>query len=355
MTDTTQSAGEARLCAYAVYRILCPLMFSIAAVSIIPLLVIFIVSYIKKQLQTTKCLFRCSLALFIVIILTFAFTALYVSYGCHPATYALAEIFRVISSELYVLQTMLLIGILFYRLRSVFRNSLYRLPKFTILVFRVLYAITSILFVCAVIPLVLGWSLVLQLLCSLVILVIIMLIIYLAAAYIHRLFLVHQRSQQHHTEQDEDFLHAIVNTAVLTLISILMTVVTFAMIFLFSLSPPTQAAVPHIGFAFNMIVLADTYTNMLCILLSFKRFNGWYHALCGVCHAGCMRLVIRYDQRQTDATYASATTTSNETTEAVEVNIASSANTIITMTATNSHGISDQAAPSDGNSLTVPL
>ena len=88
------------------------------------------------------------------------------------------------------------------------------------------------------------------------------------------------------SQQNEDGLkHTITKTSLLTLISTCNTIFAYIVIAVW-----TYIDSIHFSFMRDILIILDMYTNFVCVLLSYKYFDGYYDKLCGKCDNGCDRL-----------------------------------------------------------------
>eukprot|EP01084_Bolivina_argentea_P083377 150954_1 len=130
-----------------VFHYIFSILSILAAISIIPGVCAYIKAQIKGNLQVTKPLFYAGIVFFIVSVTAIiTFFGAVISYCDHNK---LHKVFAMIGPLLYALQTILLIGILFYRLLAIFQDTVFALRKWISTLFLLLYTITAVIFVFA--------------------------------------------------------------------------------------------------------------------------------------------------------------------------------------------------------------
>eukprot|EP01084_Bolivina_argentea_P083378 150956_1 len=258
-----------------VFHYIFSILSILAAISIIPGVCAYIKAQIKGNLQVTKPLFYAGIVFFIVSVTAIiTFFGAVISYCDHNK---LHKVFAMIGPLLYALQTILLIGILFYRLLAIFQDTVFALRKWISTLFLLLYTITAVIFVFASVMwsisyAISSWS-------SFVTgILVIFLIVYLNALFIYKLIKANNNCEQ----KDQQLIMVITKTALLSFIS---TFVTLSCAIFFSLGPSIDSI--YWGFIRDLLILADEYTNFACVFLSYAYFKRYYEKICSKCDATC--------------------------------------------------------------------
>ena len=105
-----------------------PILFSLAVISLLPPLYIYIKAYIKNELQTTRLLFYDGLTMFMIIIIYYINYIFAFPFLCH-------------NTELY--RTMLIPSDYLYTLQVAYIFSLYVCCTFFIFIYRLFYSLWS--------------------------------------------------------------------------------------------------------------------------------------------------------------------------------------------------------------------
>eukprot|EP01083_Nonionella_stella_P126576 383202_1 len=261
----------------------------ICAVSMIPLVYIYTKAYIESNLKSSRRLFVAGLIFFIIVFSLYISRTVWSLVYCNDAK--LYETFTQLSLRLYSLHTVILLGILFYRLYTVFTGTAYHLKSWQIKMYLVIYVLTWILLIYSNmeafkyaatgkglapynISIMMGGMTFLFILIS---------TLFLVGLYVHKLVQVHKQAAQ-----NDKLIVAITKTSLLCLISTINGLLTavFVMLMLAIQSM-------HWWMITQMITITDIYTNFLCIFLSYRYFHEWYMKLCGCCDAACHRFWIK--------------------------------------------------------------
>eukprot|EP01083_Nonionella_stella_P245359 852915_1 len=217
-------------------------------------------------------------------------------------SYVFASTFVCINPEMYqipwmfgriglVIQYVLLIYMLFYRLCIIFNGTPMAVSRCTVWTFNALY-LTFI--ICSLI-LLLGESpgststeqgantnlpvLLFKLTYVIQVLLTVLLIGWLVGLFIRKMV------QIQNTQTDPQIMKIVTKTFILTIASI----ATFLlMLCAITLDRNSDDSV-HLRFIVMIVLDADTMTNFLGIILGFSAFDDKYMALCGSCHRGCTK------------------------------------------------------------------
>ena len=262
----------------------CP-MRVLGAISILPLLYIHIRSFIKKKMKISKALFIATTIFYLSCFMAYTFSAVQNYFQCHNS--ALYILFRNIGSQFYVMETILLCGILYYRLYIIFRGTRNRLSKCTNITFWIFYLITAIGFVFAAYTLV-NHTEIGTIITSVAFILVLLIIIYLDAAFICKLCkTMHSFNNDGDDGEDNSsfLIDTITKNFILALISTIFTIMFALMIAIQSFSDSI-----YIELLIGLLYHADILTDYVCVALTFKYFDGYYDKLCSCCHVKCHRL-----------------------------------------------------------------
>eukprot|EP01083_Nonionella_stella_P074923 203397_1 len=258
-----------------------PVITALAAVSII--YVTFL--YIKAQrvLQLPNGLYIAGLVFFTM---TFMFyivqTNKFIFYCSNPGV---SDAFRAFSVHIYGAQVVILLGILFHRMIAVFTNTVFELSNKKIKCFVAIYVVTwiALTFHAIILSAYLIWGVWLVPYSAYVVvaaagascmLTLNGLLIYL---FIYKLI----RTFQSLNANKDNLLHLITKTALLYFTS------TFTLLFFIMAQPLRKLQSVHLDFVCSLIVIADVYTNFMCIFLSYEFVDNYYEKICGCCHRKC--------------------------------------------------------------------
>ena len=114
----------------------------IGALLMLPLLYVHVISYIKKQLQISTTLFIVTTIFYLSCFMAFECASMQAWFHCYNKK--LYYTFQNSSGQFYVTETVLLCGILYYRLYFIFRKTRHRLSKCTNISFWIFYGIMVI-------------------------------------------------------------------------------------------------------------------------------------------------------------------------------------------------------------------
>ena len=275
--DNAQSTSRSYFCEYPLYAKISPPIFAIAAIALIPLIFIFIKAYMtKKMMIKSPFLFYVGVMLFLMIFTEFVSMSVWTSFECYG--YKFNSILHQIVTQLFIIQTLVFLGALFYKLYTVFRETRLRLSRFTSTLWMFMYGLTAVLCIVS------GFayslyrkSFLIPILSAFVGILLMILIVFVIFMYLYKLVIVYKSSSQ-----DTELLALITKTSLLASISIFVSIFTFILV---ALLPVINS--PHFGFAYNIIVGVDMYSNFLSIFLSYRYFENFYFKLCHCCNSKC--------------------------------------------------------------------
>ena len=196
-----------------------------------------------------------------------------------------------------------MIFLLFYRLKVVFDDTAYELSQYTKWAFYIMY--TSICGILLAVSfhvlnnLLAGYSIIGTILVSFAALSAIAIIFFLAFLFVTKLIDVNKRCDGQAAQQKDDnkLLSTITKQSILTLISIASLLAYVIIYFLLSSTGLLSTSI-HASFIHGLLSLIDTWTNFICILLSYKSFNAYYTKMCGCCDIKCKELCSKFAKPQ---------------------------------------------------------
>eukprot|EP01084_Bolivina_argentea_P030399 56347_1 len=260
-----------------------PIIELIAAISMIPCICVFIKAYVDGNLKTTKLLFLSGICLFIVCFMQYIAWIFYNichCYECH-------HYFNVIShihSQLISAQTMLVLAVLYLRLHFIFKNTMMALSKSITIVLSTYYSVTSTAVILSYAAAYSNEYAKVWINSTVSGTLILSLVIILNGLFVYKMCKIYRLADD--TCKNDKFIAISVKTSLLGLISLC---TTFLMYFMATVNRSLVLSI-HLNFVFYLCCIADTYTNFMCILLSYQYFNSYYSYLCGRCDSKCSKL-----------------------------------------------------------------
>ena len=300
MTETYEPIGP--ICAtmgppaVIYYDWIYPIMYLFGAVLMIPLIYMYLKSYIISKLKVSKLIFSIILVYFIIQFMTYVLTAIWARYECHSLR--ISKPINIASMTLLSIQTLMLLGLLFYKLYKTYHivPSL-ALSKLAIITFSIFYIVTCIMLLTAMTMHTLAPAGITGVLLAMTCVCIVILSILLFGVYIHKLHLIAAVSK------DEELLNLIAKNSLLGIVSISVTLfggIIFILVETF-LSPYYDIVVA-------IFIILDIYTNALCVFLSYKAFEAYYYKICGCCDSKCIRKCLTNKDLDLKATTAQTET-----------------------------------------------
>ena len=184
-----------------------------------------------------------------------------------------------IFSQLYALQSILLLALLFQRLFHVFKGTILSLSSCTITVWWTTYSITIISLIAAAI----GHGSFYNEDIGRLILAIGFLMLIIDVIILKVLFLFKLKQVYSDLDCDPKLMTIATKTSLLGIFSILSTI--FMSIAAVSAPPKTKSI--HINFIIGSFITNDLITNFWCAILMFNQFNDCYLRICKSCDAKC--------------------------------------------------------------------
>ena len=271
----------------------------IASISILYPLYHFGKAYIKGQLQSTKLLFTSAIILFITIFASFII--IIIEHLLRSSSRNLALLCVLILRWLYILQTIILLGVSFLRIHIVFQGSTYAISKCTIRLFVVFYFVVwlaaIVLFpIYMIVP---SSQIYTARIARSVWTSILFIMIWLVSLYIYKLIHFH-KSTHHGLPKDTKMVEIITKTSLLFIISLLTTVISTALFFfiitLYNADKNNKER--HYFMALYLtqscLFILDQLTIFVCIILSFSHYSNEYIKICGRFDSCCYRLWTKY-------------------------------------------------------------
>ena len=249
-----------------------------AAVSLIPPIFIFIKISMEKKLKTSsKILFHLGLTLFLLIFAHYAFHTIWYITMCR--NYNLSLVFRYINVYVYMLQGVLLVLLLFFRLYLIFKDSKFALTKCSIITFLITLIVASILSSIGFALEYLGMISIADTLQSIGGGVYIVTVMALNGMFIYKMYRVQRAAGDKNSAK---FLNIITKTCLLYTISAISIMVTLSVYFL-------RDSFNSVGISFlsEFLFVVDLHTNFVSILLSYGYCDKWYTLICGCLHRKC--------------------------------------------------------------------
>ena len=292
---------------------LLPSVYLFAVITMMPPIYIYISSYIRNKLKSTKLLFYAGLFMFICIPLSLILNAIFCLYRCHNPE--LGELIAAPRFYIYPIQGIMLTLILFIRLISIFKDTKFRLSKCTIISYVSMVGfgfISTIIgntliqwdktqFIGFLLWILLGFD---YLFC----------VIWLNILFLRKVFKVHKASRMNLNNRQK-LLNMITKTTILCVMSTSFIIIYLVVFFVYVGTSDSLKYYVMIGFT----LCADLYSNFLSILLSYSYFSGWYEKLCGCCHYKCIQCWSKCSKRDdfelSVHTITMTPTKSNEQTE----------------------------------------
>ena len=254
---------------------------SISIISMIPMLPAFC-KYIKLKNIKKKCLFWAGLLFYITIFLSIISGIAFSMYFCRDlATY---NIVLNVFTQSYVVQTLLLLGILFARLYYVFKESRFPLSKITIKLYVIFYSLMIIFFIVGTaFRTAFRESTVALAIYALAFLMQVIVIVILVSLFLYKITEVYKdMNKDDKGNINPKLIIVVTKTSVLASISISITLVTAIAAII---TPSTRSV--HVVFGTRILSIFDLATNFWCIILSYRGYNGWYLKICAYCDSKC--------------------------------------------------------------------
>ena len=206
----------------------------------------------------------------------------------------------VIASALFFGQYLVMILLLFYRLKVVFVGTTYELSRCTIWTFYTMCALAiifSLSFSFAN-----DWqgeySIVEMITMLGAGLMMFSLILFVSGMFVKKLMDVNKAAVDAQKKDGQNLLSAITKQTILSLTSICSMVVVFSLNFVFNaIVTDIFNSTAHADFIAVTFCLIDVWTNFICIFLSYGAFDDYYTKICGCCDTKCKQLCDKSDRK----------------------------------------------------------
>ena len=244
--------------------------------------------YIKSKNIKNKCLYWSGLIFFIAIFASIILMIVFSFYRCRDA-YIYGIVYNLLTQS-YVIQTLLLLGILFARLYFVFKRSSFALSTTAIKSYWIFFSLVVVDYISAGIVFanpVVGTTFGLTIIASAFAMLIIM-VVWLVILFLYKLIQVYKIQKGN---DKSGLVGVITKTSILTIISIFATLLN------------ALTAIAGAGDYHNLIAVFDFMTNFWCIILSFNGYHDWYRKMCGYCDskcAACLYKIVLIKMNQTN-------------------------------------------------------
>ena len=274
--------------------------------TVIPFTIIFIRRF-NQQSRTSRYMFWFTFAFLITVILLFITQSMAQSiFLCYDDR--LYSIFRGITGQLYVLQTIELIICLYCRLHFIFQGSFMAISNCAARSFGICSCITTIIAVISVLSYI-YYPTISSLMTAIVAIFVIGSIVWLDGWFIYKLRRFREQLQlrnnhslsnpnnhstnSRHDESDDELFDIVTKSSVLAWICTLITVVL-------GITATISSVINSIHWSFirSLLVSVDVYTNFSCILLNYKHFKPHYYKLCTFCDSQCKGIWMQIDQKK---------------------------------------------------------
>eukprot|EP01083_Nonionella_stella_P043869 118380_1 len=263
-----------------------PSISSIVAMCILILSYVFINAYIKRKLKASKTLFYIGAIFFIICAIILVILTIQSITQCHNLRHHV--ILLNIFSQLYVLQGLLLLGQLYYRLYITFKETAFELRKSTNITFWTVYIITCILSIST------GFTYANEhsigaLNTALAYVMFALLVFVLNGLFIYKLKKVNANMDKN----GKRLIVVITKTTILAFVSTSITIFTAVPVVITAVYPSV-----YLSFTVSLSFTADIASNFLGIFLSFKHFHIYYMRCCGCCDSQCHHFCGKYTGKE---------------------------------------------------------
>ena len=125
--------------------------------------------------------------------------------------------------------------------------------------------------------------------------------------FVVRLYRVYEQTQNLIEDESKELVAIITKTSLLAFISIINTMFTSFMTALIQVFPNA-----HFWFVITVTASIDTFSNCVCIWLSYNQFNGYYTRICGCMDVKCHQLWNKCTEKKLADEVAMATVISDD-------------------------------------------
>eukprot|EP01083_Nonionella_stella_P043961 118574_1 len=239
--------------------------------------------------KTPKLLFSAGLAfmisscLMLLLITVCMFTIIASCAGHHNQS--VFDVIDVARPLCYMLQLYFLLLVFFLRLCYVFKGTALRLSNVCVKVYKFIFCTIPFCLILGAFVYTFSHVSILRLLVLIpAFLLVVILIISVVVLFIQKLMQVYKCAGH-----DEALMGIITKTAILSLLSITMTILSPTCLAI-SMSVPNV----HVQWVANVFVLLDVYTNFVCVALCDRYYSTYYFKICGCldrrCHVMCREM-----------------------------------------------------------------
>ena len=191
-----------------------------------------------------------------------------------------------ISSQFYVIQTLLLLAILFMRLYFIFAETTFALSQATVGIYWIIYSLCTLLFIAAAIAFAnFSQRSIASVIIGSAFLMLIIMMSILIILFLYKMTQVYTGVDHMHQNSNPALIRIITKTSILASISITLSLLNAIAVILEVL--PSTASI-HIIFISKLFNVYDVFTNFWCVILSFSGYNNWYLKICKGCDSKCI-------------------------------------------------------------------
>ena len=237
---------------------------------------------LKSDRQVNKYLFWICLTFFII---TFLYLSTVIPRGiffCQNDDKF--QIITNISTQLYGIQTELLLAIFFMRLYFIFDETVFALSKATIRIYWIIYCLCTLLWVAAAIAfsnfshrsiasVIIGIAFSMSLITISILIIL----------FLYKMTQVYTSVDLENS--DPTYIGVITKTSILASISTTLSLLN-AIVIILEVLPSTRSI--HIIFISKLFNVYDVFTNFWCVILSFSDYADWYLKICRGCDSRCV-------------------------------------------------------------------
>mmetsp|Transcript_44644 Transcript_44644/g.71451 ORF Transcript_44644/g.71451 Transcript_44644/m.71451 type:complete len:310 (+) Transcript_44644:33-962(+) len=261
-------------------RFVTPAFHAVTLIISIAFIYLYIAAYCKNELKTSKMMFYFGIAFL------FCITLMCISLIIRQETYCQYHVvsgwFRILAPAFYFIQVGLLMTTLFLRLAFIFKDTQFKLAKRTIYVYAMLCIVLLALTVFLIAFMLTGQSPgMVSVLAALAALDYLCQLFWINYLFVAKLMRVYKQCKDSVSNEDK-LLHIATKNAILCVVSSSTIFLQFTITIIYFQAPSPFTAIV-VAFAIQF----DLVTNMLSILLAYRRFDAWYLRLCGCCHRAC--------------------------------------------------------------------
>lgn len=249
----------------------------ILIITMIPIIYKYVVMYRNSKEKKSKSLIYPGFFFFIAIYLTFCTLFTQGLFYCRNDR--IYQMIFPVFALLYSIQFCLLLILLFIRLYFVFNKTCLQLSNKTIISYCLIYIVMFfVLFAAAIFQSVNPE--IANVMVVMAFLLILILIVSIIGLFIYKIIQVYKSMGN-----DQELIGIITKATILTFVSIFITCLSPISIIAFN-----KYESIHVRSMTTLIIIADLYSNFICIVLEYDYFNGYYHKLCSCMDIKCRKL-----------------------------------------------------------------